>query len=147
VQSIRVKAVFAQTIRKNHHTHTASLKMLAYTDNRLALEEARSKGADDALILNTDGALAGATTANVFVKTGEAIYTPPLEDGAMDGVTRAAILSQGLAQEKRLRPDDIDRASAIFLSSSLTGIRAVVDLEGKKLDSDEREISALFPDF
>jgi len=105
-----------------------------YLNNVLALHEARMAGADEAIMLNAAGRVAEATTANVYVVTGSALATPPLEAGILRGTTRTRILAlcakHGIvAVEKSLAPEDLRRADEIFLSSSVRGILPVVRID------------------
>ncbi len=58
----------------------------------LARLEAEDQGADEALLLNTDGAVTEAASSNLFWLEGETVCTPPLGAGLLAGVTRAAVI-------------------------------------------------------
>src|SRR5262249_33870628 len=58
---------------------------------RAARDEAHAAGADEALLLNRAGRIACAAAANVFVLDGAGLRTPPISEGALPGVTRAAL--------------------------------------------------------
>ena len=121
-------------IRRNETSPASQHKTLAYLDNILATEEARSAGCDDALFLNTKGELACAATANIFVRIGDDLYTPPVSDGALPGVTRQAALQiasdVGLrALEQSLHPDQLSAADDVFLTNSLRGLSPVTAID------------------
>ena len=117
-------------IRRNAASPTSRLKTLAYLDNVLARRQARADGADEAVLLNTDGHLAGAAAANLFwIKEG-ALVTPPLEAGCLDGILRAAVLAAAAGLEvptgeSLAGPQALSGADAVFLTSSLIGVRPV----------------------
>jgi branched-chain amino acid aminotransferase len=116
--------VVPTAIRRNETSPAARHKTLAYIDSVMAAREAAAAGADEALLLNTKGRLACCAAANVFVLAGETLTTPPLDDGAMAGVTRAWVLANahraGLsAAETTISPGEAARADAAFLTSSL----------------------------
>lgn len=102
-------------------------KTPAYLENILAYNDARAAGADDALMLNADGRVAGATTANIFIIGGDGVVsTPPVSDGALPGVVRSVLVdeapSTGVAlQECSLSMGDIGRG-AVLLTNSLIGL-------------------------
>jgi branched-chain amino acid aminotransferase len=112
--------------------HMAPLQAKAsahYTVARLALEEARSEGFDDALLLDHRGLVAEATGANFFAVRSDAIVTPPA-DSALDGITRRTILElaarRGLrALELHLRIADLEGASEAFLTGTAVEVLAV----------------------
>ena len=116
--------------RRNAASPTSRLKTLAYLDNVLARREALAAGADEAVVLNTDGHLAGSAAANLFWIEGEALVTPPLEAGCLDGILRAAVLAAAVkfgvpARESLAGPDALAAADAVFLANSLIGVRPV----------------------
>ncbi len=93
----------------------------------LARAEARAAGADDAVLLNHDGAIVEAATANLFVLRDGTLHTPTLEDGPLPGITRDVLIevARGLGVpvvERTLGLGDLAQAEAILLTSSIAGI-------------------------
>ncbi len=127
------RLVVAQGTRRNEHSPLSRIKSLNYLDNILARQEAHRRGADDALLLNTQGRIAESTIANVFLVCDGDLVTPPLSDGALPGVMRAEVLARG-AREAPVMPEDLEAADEIFLTSSL-GLRSVREIEGRALPS------------
>lgn len=127
----RPRLIIAESVRRNEHSPLSHIKSLNYGDNILALTEAREKGADDAIMLNTAGNAACASAANIFVLIGGELFTPPQADGAMNGITRAKLLPKAI--EKSLRAEDLLEADSIYLTGSIAGIRAAASLNGRKL--------------
>src|SRR5206468_10043414 len=78
--------------RRNEHALTSGLKTLAYTESVLALSQARSEGAEDAIFLDTAGHVSQATASNLFAVIDGTLVTPPLSCGVLPGITRAAVL-------------------------------------------------------
>jgi branched-chain amino acid aminotransferase len=104
------------------------VKSLNYLNNALAILEARRAGADEALILNEAGAVAEASGANVFIVSAGAVATPPVSDGALEGITRHTLLeicaAEGIsADERRLTRIDLLGADEMFLTG--TGARMI----------------------
>lgn len=124
------RAVIAREVRRNAHSPLARIKALSYLDNILARLEAQERGADDALLLNTEGRLAESTIANLFVVLADGtIVTPPVAEGALPGVRRAALLAELAAEERPLPPEALDNAREAFLSNALS-IRPLVAVDG-----------------
>lgn len=126
-----VRLVVARVTRRNEFSPLCGIKSLNYLDNILARQEAAGRGADDALILNTQGRIAETSMANVFVVKDGALVTPPLKDGALPGILRAELLKLG-AIEQPLVPGDLARVKEMFLTTSL-GIRSVDEVEARPL--------------
>ncbi len=84
---------------------------------------AHSVGAFDSLFVNTDGLLVEGGRTNVFVQIDGRWWTPPVSDGALPGVMRAAVLADPAwqATERSLHLDDLMRADAIMVSNALRG--------------------------
>jgi len=116
----------------------ASVKTCNKLPHILARAEADAAGADDALLLNTRGRLAEATSSNLFWLSGDALLTPPSRAGALLGITRGvAVELAGKLGLKTVEADDLpavlSRAAGVFLTNSITGITEVAELDGKPL--------------
>lgn len=99
-----------------------------YLNNLLCLREARARGADEVLILNTHGFICEAAVCNVgFVRAG-AVVTPPLEAGILAGVTRGVLLREvapaaGVTViETNIVPAQLETFAECFLTSSTRDI-------------------------
>jgi branched-chain amino acid aminotransferase len=116
------------------------VKSLNYLNNVLAKLEARTRGADEALLLNAAGLVAEAAVANVFVLRSGELRTPPATDGALEGITRATVLelahAQGIpAREQSLGRFDLFAAEECFLTGSGAGLVGVRSLDGRPIGS------------
>ena len=124
------RVVVARTTRRNEHSPLSRVKSLSYLDGVLARQEAARRGADDALLLNTAGRLAEASAANLFLVLDGALVTPPLAEGALPGVMRAAVIEALPVTERPVTLADLARAEELFLTSSL-GVRPVLAVDGR----------------
>ena len=122
--------------RRNEFAMTAGMKTLGYTESVLALAEARAAGADEALLLDTQGHLSEGSASNVFLVLGGMLHTPPLSCAALPGITRTIVIEiadqLGIGVDERpLVPDDLQVAREAFLTSSVRGIAALRTIEGR----------------
>lgn len=124
------RCIIASVTRRNEHSPLSRIKSINCLDNILARQEAIARGANEAILLNTKGRVAETTVSNVFIVKEGSIFTPPVEDGALPGVMRKAVLAAYPCAEKSLMPEDVSSADGIFLTNSL-GIRTVASLDGK----------------
>jgi branched-chain amino acid aminotransferase len=136
----------ATAIRRNPASVACRHKTLSYIDNVAAAREAAAQGAEDALMLNTKGAVACSTIANLFLLKGQSLITPARDQGILTGVMRQALIHSaarlGLSVEERaVKPAELKKADAVFLTNSLRFIRPVTALDGKPLG--HRDLSAL----
>jgi branched-chain amino acid aminotransferase len=129
------------------------VKSLNYLNNVLAKREANLRGADDALVLNGQGLIAEASATNVFAILGNRLDTPPVSDGALEGLTRRTILEIGddlglEVRERSLGRFDLYAAEAVFLTGSRAGLIPVGSLDGSLISQvgrpRVREIAARF---
>jgi branched-chain amino acid aminotransferase len=126
------------TVRRSPQSPAARLKTLSYIDNVAAAREAKARGYDDALMLNTRGAVACSTIANVFLVKGRKLVTPGRDQGLLTGVTRQALLAAAHragfeAHERMVKPSELLMADAVFLTNSLRLIRPVRSLDAEPL--------------
>ena len=94
-------------------------------------------GMDDALMLDTDGNIAEATSSNLFMLIGEKLVTPDLEFGGLKGTMRATVIdlvsrSNITLDEAKVRPDDLEQAEEIFLTNASMGVRWVGAFKKKR---------------
>ncbi len=126
------RVMVATVTRRNAASPTSRVKTTSCLDSILARQEAARNGVDDAILLNGEGWVAEATAANIFAVIDGVLMTPPIRDGALPGVMRAAVMSHLPLGECSLSVDDLARAGEIFLTSSL-GIRPVTAFESMQL--------------
>ena len=104
----------------------------------LARAEADARGADEALLLNTDGKVVEGSSSNLFWIAKETVNTPPLAAGILAGVTRVVVLEIcrkiGVpVREAGITPAELCRADGVFLSLSSRGVVEAGWLDDEKL--------------
>jgi branched-subunit amino acid aminotransferase/4-amino-4-deoxychorismate lyase len=87
--------------------------------------EAHSEGVDDAVLLNAAGNVVEFTTSNLFVVKDGEVFTPPLSDGPLPGITRAAICELTRVTEKSFTPEFLEMADEVCATNSLLEIAPV----------------------
>ena len=98
------------------------------TTYRRIYEEARKGHADvdDVILWNEQQQITETTINNIIIKSGERLYTPPIECGVLGGTHRAWLLDRGEVQEKILTVDDLQQCDEILIVNSVQGIRKAV---------------------
>ncbi|MDB6121482.1 MAG: Aminodeoxychorismate lyase [Pedosphaera sp.] len=121
---------------------TSDVMTQAKTCNKLsqilARAEAESTGAQEALLLNTDGKIAEATSSNLFWIENDTVCTPSLASGALPGVTRGLVLElckqlNLSARESDITSEKLRQVDGIFLSLTSLGIVEVTNLDNHEL--------------
>jgi branched-chain amino acid aminotransferase len=129
--------------RRNEYSPLVGVKTTSSGENALMYAYATAKGADEAVLGNSQGDLCEAISANVFVEADGEILTPPLASGCLPGVARALALEWGvaagipvrLAREGELpyltTLDRVaSRAAAMAITSATRGVQQVTVLDG-----------------
>ncbi|WP_291279089.1 aminodeoxychorismate lyase [Galactobacter sp.] len=124
------------------------VKTLSYAVNLAAQRWAVEHGADDAIFVSTDGVvLEGATSSVILANVGQdgvvTLTTPADEDGLLPGTTQAAAFRVATSlgwrvEARRVRVDDLERADALWLVSSVRLAAAVTELDGVKIPCDPK---------
>ena len=104
-------------------------------NNFLAWREASRLRAYEPVLLNSRGLVAEGATSNVFAVRGGTLLTPPLEDGILEGITRALVLelARGAGipvSEASLTADALRGADEAFLTSTLKGVVPIRRCDG-----------------
>ncbi|ANC78066.1 MAG: branched-chain-amino-acid transaminase [Bacillota bacterium] len=112
------------------------VKSLNYLNNILVKIEASLAGVSEALMLNDQGYVAEGSADNVFIIKGNTIKTPPGYLGALEGITRNAIVEIARAQgynmvEEPFTRHDVYVADEVFLTGTAAEVIAVVKVDGR----------------
>lgn len=114
------------------------IKSLNYLNNILVKIEANLAGVSEALMLNDQGYVAEGSADNIFLVKGNVITTPPGYIGALEGITRNAIieLAQELGYTVKQEPftrHDVYVADEVFLTGTAVEVIAVVKVDGREI--------------
>lgn len=114
------------------------VKSLNYLNSILAKIECVQRGAGEALILNSQGNVAECTGDNLFIVKDGIVYTPPITEGGLNGITRQAVIelceNLGLPlEEKVMNRFDIIIADECFLTGTAAEVIAVSSLDGRPI--------------
>jgi branched-chain amino acid aminotransferase len=104
----------------------------------LAKMEANRAGADDALMLDTEGMLAETNATHVFLVSDGVVVTSTTR-ACPEGITRAAVLElcarHGQTSEVRHVPaDQLPKANEMFVTGTMGEITPVAELDGHRFD-------------
>lgn len=123
-----------------HHvniTMTRAKSSGAYVNSMLALQEAISGGADEALLLDPEGYVAEGSGENIFIVKNGTIYTPEVT-ACLNGITRNTVLT--LAQElnipiveKRITRDEVYIADEAFFTGTAAEVTPIREVDGRQI--------------
>lgn len=116
----------------------AGAKTCNYVPNLLALREALSRGAHEALFVTADGRVTEGATSNVFALSEGRLATSPLSEGILPGITRRHVMDVARelsleVVEAPLRLTALLEADEVFLSSSIREVLPVVRIDERSI--------------
>ena len=109
-----------------------------YINNIAAKTEANRVGAGEAIMLNMEGNVAEATGDNIFLLKDGILSTPPTSQGALPGITRAAVLDLakeiGLPnRESVMTLYDVYNSDESFLTGTAAEVIPMVRCDGRDI--------------
>lgn len=128
-----------------HHvniTMTRAKSSGAYMNSMLALQEAVSAGADEALLLDPEGYVAEGSGENVFIVKNGIIYTPEVT-ACLNGITRATVLTlageMGIpVVEKRITRDEVYIADEAFFTGTAAEVTPIREVDCRQIGAGRR---------
>ena len=121
----------------------AGVKSCNYLENLLALDEAKSRGFDEAIRVNERGQVTSGAMANVLWLKDDVLYTPSLKTGCLAGTTREYVLENLVAREVEATIDDLKSADAIYLTSAGLGVVRTVEFDYRTFNPTDHPIARL----
>ncbi len=121
------KAIVSSWTRANDNAIPSRGKFTgSYINSSLAKDEAEEAGADDAIMLNSDGKVAEGSSCNLFIVRDGVLITPPISSDILEGITRRTVLQ--LAQEAGIPTEQraIDRSELYIVDEAFfcgTGVQ------------------------
>jgi len=130
------RLIIAATRRLGPDGLDPRVKSLNYLNHILARIEANNAGADEAILLNAQGRVAEGTADNIFIVRRGELLTPPVIEGALEGITRNTLLELAAqagirAREAPLAPYDLYTADECFLTGTGAELIPVREVEGR----------------
>ncbi|SFP72972.1 branched-chain-amino-acid transaminase [Salibacterium halotolerans] len=128
--------VTVATRRNRPDVLSPKVKSLNYLNNILVKIEAGLAGVNEALMLNNEGYVAEGSADNIFILREGVLYTPPGYVGALEGITRQAIVELAVEMGYDLREDpftrhDVYTSDEVFLTGTAAEVIAVVKVDGR----------------
>lgn len=131
-----IEIVSVATRRSRSDVLSPKVKSLNYLNNILVKIEANLAGVPEALMLNDQGYVAEGSADNIFIVRKNKLLTPPGYVGALEGITRNAIMEVAAQkgydiQEAVFTRHDVYVADEVFLTGTAAEVIAVVKVDGR----------------
>jgi branched-chain amino acid aminotransferase len=135
-----VRVALVSTVRNHPGSVSPMIKSNNLLNNALAAQEAVRLGGFEGVMRNYRGELAECTTSNLFIVTGGAALTPPLDAGLLPGITREFLFEIGAernipVREAVLHDDDLFGADEAFLTSTTREVVPIVQVDDRRIGS------------
>ncbi len=109
-----------------------------YIHSVISRLEAVHKGADEALMLNSDGNVAEGTGENVFMVKDGTVYTTPLASGILEGITRNSVIEIArdlgyVVEERDITRPELYLADEVFMTGTAAEVLPVGSLDNQTI--------------
>lgn len=133
-------------LRRNTPEGSERLKSHHYLNNVLAKREAGPAMDTEGIFLTSEGFLAEGIVSNIFWYSEGILYTPAVETGILNGITRRFVIAlarnAGIeVREGFYKKEEAEAADEIFLTNSIQEIVPVTDFSGKSFPGKSGELA------
>lgn len=129
-----LRCVVSSITRNSTNSTSPRVKSLNYLNNIMAKLEAQDAGADEAIMLNSDGHLCECTGDNIFLLRRGELLTPATSEGILEGITRGLVIElarkRGITvRETSLLRHDLYVAEEIFGTGTAAEVVPIVEVD------------------
>jgi len=116
-----------------------------YANASLAKQEVLENGFDEAILLNLNGTISEGPGENIFMVKNGKIFTPPLSDAVLQGITRDTVfqLMGELGYEYKIKSmtrDELFLADELFFTGTAAEITPIREVNGRQIGNGGRGI-------
>jgi branched-chain amino acid aminotransferase len=131
-----LKTVSVSTRRNIPDALNPKIKSLNYLNNIMVKIQANLAGVGEAIMLNSQGYVAEGSSDNIFIIKRGIVFTPPCYCGALEGITRAAIIEicQKIGipvKEEPFTLHDVYVADEVFFTGTAAEVIAVREVDAR----------------
>lgn len=140
-EELRQKDARILSIKRNSPEGAERWKSHHFMNNLLAKQEVADPSIEG-IFLSAENHIAEGVTSNVFWVKGETVFTPSIETGILNGITRQYVMTLceklGIQVEKgRFKRQDLLEADECFVTNSIQEITAIRSIEGNSFSGSD----------
>lgn len=129
---------------KDHYVNSGLLSTIKSNNravNVLGSIYARENDYDNCLLLNEKKSVVEALNGNIFLVKENTIKTPPINDGALNGIIRKQLVNilkktdEYTLEETSISPFELQKADELFITNVAQGIQPVSKYRKKEFDN------------
>ncbi|MGG3506814.1 branched-chain-amino-acid transaminase [Paenibacillus sp. FSL W8-0187] len=133
-----LKAVSVAQRRNIPDALNPKIKSLNYLNNILVKIQSNFAGADEAIMMNAQGYVTEGSGDNIFIVKNSVVTTPPCYLGALEGITRQAIIDLcdklGIKlKEEPFSMHDVYIADEVFFTGTAAEVIAAREIDGRMI--------------
>lgn len=130
-----ISCIISEKVRRNEKSQISKIKSINFIENIIMKFEAREKNVDDTIVLNTSDFISEGSVSNIFFLKKDKIYTPSINSGCLDGITRKVVIEicekEGIEiKEGFFKKEFLKDCYEVFLTNTLMGIMPVREIKG-----------------
>lgn len=115
----------------------SNIKHNNYLPYVMAALYAKKQQWNDAVILNTNGAICETTIANIFFIKDSIVYTPALSEGCVAGIIRQELIifiknNNYTVTQTAITQNDLADADEVFITNAIYNIRWIKNIDNKQ---------------
>jgi len=138
--TITLKDTYTVDLYKDYEQPSGLLSTIKTTSkllNVLASIFADENELDNCILLNERKHIVEAINSNIFLRKGNMIYTPSLEEGCLKGIIRSKVIEIIGEEESytcvqtKISPFEMLKADEVFLTNSIVGIQSITQYRKK----------------
>ncbi|HSV42912.1 MAG TPA: branched-chain amino acid transaminase, partial [Methanomassiliicoccales archaeon] len=114
-----------------------------YVNSVLCKIESNMQGADEGLMLNSNGTVAEGPGENIFMVKGNKLITPPISSGVLEGITKDSVTviakNMGIeVVEREITRPEIWIADEFFMTGTAAEVTPIGTLDGRIIGNGKR---------
>ena len=114
------------------------IKSTSLLGNVMHFEQGRMQGKQETILLNANDEVTEASSCNVFVVKDDTIYTPPLDNQLLPGITRMLVIESLSREGMKVKQEVVSKAlllaaDEVWLTSSSKEITPVISIADQRV--------------
>ena len=112
--------VVKENILFQHKTNAISTR--GFYDSQLSYHQFRDNDIDDVIFVNQQNCVTETTRYNLVFKINDQLFTPPVDDGLLNGIYRQYLLDTSTVEEQSMSLDKLDDVDELYVCNSVRGM-------------------------
>ena len=133
-----IRTIICSTRKHSPQCMNPQVKATQYLNNIMALIEANNAGVLEAIMLSLDGFVTEGSADNIFITRGKRLITPPVYLGALEGITRNAVMEIATengytVEEKRFTSFELYEAEECWFTGTAAELIPVIEVDSRPI--------------